>query len=94
MASEGFRLLTKQVESADSHLGLLLDASEKDICWRWTSWPQGHDRSAEKAWVPSSSFRQMSGFFSVSVIPISGYFFFFFLVCVFLLFSFFHCLSR
>ena len=91
MASEGFRLLTKQVESADSHLGLLLDASEQDIRWRWTSWPQGHDRSAEKAWVPSSSFRLMSGFFSVSVIPISGSFFF--LVCVFLLFSFFHLFS-
>ena len=31
VASEGFRLLTKQVESADSHLGLLLDASEQDM---------------------------------------------------------------
>ena len=30
VASEGFRLLTKQVESADSHLGLL-DASEQDM---------------------------------------------------------------
>ena len=31
VASEVFRLLTKQVESADSHLGLLLGASEQDI---------------------------------------------------------------
>ena len=53
------------------------------ICgWHWTSWPQGPGVSAERPWVPSSSFHLMSGFlFSLSDSNFRIFFFFFFGLC-------------